>query len=268
MKMTSLKMKKILEEKLANSEWTTSFNRDKDTFRVEWKDTKVGIDISLPGIIAKWERRKDVAIDELVEHLTESLTIMNEKQDLVGKEKDIYPVIRSTSFPTEAKSGKKLIYSDHTAETRIYYALDLGKSYRLIDEEMLEVEDWSLERVKEVAQFNLRSLPVTYKEDQVAGNTFYFIATNDGYDASRILNEAFLEEMAGKAVGELAVAVPHQDVFILVDVVNPTGYDVLAQITMQFFTEGRIPITSLSFLYENKKLEPVFILAKNRKKEE
>jgi uncharacterized protein YtpQ (UPF0354 family) len=268
MKMTSIKMKKILEEKLANPNWSFSFDKKNDTLRIEWKDTKVGINISLPGVIAKWEVQKDKAIDALVEHLTESMKIMHEKQDLFGKEKHIFPVIRSTSFPTETNNGKKLIYSEHTAETRIYYALDLGKSYRLIDEELLEAEDWTESRLKEVAKFNLRSLPTTYKADEVAGNTFYFIATKDGYDASRILNEAFLEEMAAKVVGELVVAVPHQDVFILVDVQNPTGYDVLAQITMQFFTEGRIPITPLSFIYENKHLEPIFIMAKNRKKED
>ncbi len=268
MKMTSLKMKKILEEALNNPEWRTSFNRDKDIFRVEWKESKVGINISIPGVIAKWERRQQDAIDELVEHITESLTIMNEKQELEGKEKDIFPVIRATSFPTKTKKGVNLIYSDHTAETRIFYALDLGKSYRLIDEEMLNEEGWTEDRIKEIAKFNLRSLPLTYKADTVADNTFYFIATNDGYDASRILNDAFLEEMAAKAVGEVAVAVPHQDVLIVADIINPTGYDVLAQMTMKFFSEGRIPITSLSFLYEEKKLEPIFILAKNRRKSE
>jgi uncharacterized protein YtpQ (UPF0354 family) len=268
MKMTSIKMKKMLEERLHNPDWTTSFDQKKDVFRIEWKDTKMGMEISLPGVIAKWERRQEVAIDELIDHIKEALKIMHEKQELVGKEKNIFPVIRSTSFPTESKSGKKLVHSEHTAETRIYYALDLGKSYRLIDDELLRSEEWTENRVKEVAAFNLRSISTKYKKDEVAGNIFYFISTNDGYDASRILNEALLEEMKANVEGELAIAIPHQDVCIFVDVRNPTGYDVLAQMAMQFFTDGRIPITSLSFLYENKKLEPIFILAKNRKKDE
>ncbi|MBB6452149.1 uncharacterized protein YtpQ (UPF0354 family) [Salirhabdus euzebyi] len=268
MKMTSIKMKKMLEERLSNPSWNTIYDREKDNFRIEWKDTKMGMVISLPGVIAKWERRKEEALDELVNHIEEALRIMNEKHELTGKEKHIFPVIRSTSFPKETKNGKKLIFSEHTAETRIYYALDLGKSYKLIDEYLLKMEDWSKERVTEIAKFNVRSLPISYKKDEVAGNTFYFVATNDGYDASRILNEALLEEMKANAEGELAIAVPHQDVCIFADIKNPTGYDVLAQMTMQFFADGRIPITSLSFLYEDKGLEPIFILAKNRKKEE
>ena len=100
--------------------------------------------------------------------------------------------------------------------------------------------------------------------DQVQGNDYYFIATQDGYDASRILNDSFLEDMKQKATGDLAVAVPHQDVLILADIRNDIGYDILAQMTMKFFAEGRIPITSLPFIYENKKLEPVFIMARNK----
>ena len=103
------------------------------------------------------------------------------------------------------------------------------------------------------------------KTDVVAGNTFYFLNKNDGYDASRILNDAFLKEMNQKIVGKMAVAVPHQDVLIIADIENDTGYDILAQMTMSFFASGRVPITALSFLYEDEELEPIFILGKNKK---
>lgn len=267
MKMTSIKMKKILDERLAGPAYRISYNRDKDTYRIVWKESNRGMTITLPNVVAKYNERGDKAVDELVEHVTEALKIMNEEHDLTGKEKNIYPVIRATSFATETNAGNKLVCKDHTAETRIYYALDLGKSYRLIDETMLEKEGWTRERIDEIAAFNIRSLKNDYKKDTVADNDFYFVATQDGYDASRILNEAFLEEMKGNSKGELAVAVPHQEVLIFADIQNKTGYDILAQMTMKFFAEGRIPITSLPFIYENKELEPIFILAKNRPKE-
>lgn len=267
MGMTSIKLKKILEERLSNPNYQTSYNRDKDTFRIEWKASKQGITITLPNVIAKYNQRGNIAIDELEEHISEALRIMNEFHHLSGKEKYIFPVIRSTSFPTKTKAGTTLVTKDHTAETRIYYALDLGKSYRLIDEAMLKDENWTLQRIDEIATFNIRSLSPEYKKDSVAGNDFYFVAKQDGYDASRILNEAFLEEMKANSKGELAVAVPHQDVLILADIQNDTGYDILQEMTMKFFAEGRIPITSLSFIYENKKLEPVFIIAKKKSHE-
>ncbi|WP_339178721.1 DUF1444 domain-containing protein [Oceanobacillus sp. FSL W7-1293] len=263
-KMTSIKMKRLLEDELKNPDYRVTYKRDDDAVRIEWKDTNEGMTVSLPNLIAKYNDRGREALDEIVEHVNEALKIMNQTQHLKGMEKQIFPVLRSPSFPTETKAKKKLIYKDHTAETRVFYALDLGKSYRLIDEELLEEEGWSKERLDEIASFNIRSLSYQPKADQVAGNDFYFLATQDGYDASRILNEAFLEEMLANAKGELTVAVPHQDALILGDIQNKSGYDILAQMTMKFFADGRIPITSLPFVYENKKLEPVFILAKNR----
>jgi len=265
-KMNSQKMRKLLEERLTGADWSFLFDREKDTLRVEHKETKKGVTISLPGLIAKWEEKKEAALDEMVYYIKEALRVMNDEQQVTGKEKRIYPVIRSTSFPDKSNEDVPLIYDEHTAETRIYYALDLGNTYRLLDEKLIRKENLDLSAVREMAKFNLRSLPISHKKDTVAGNDFYFVNQNDGYDASRILNEAFLQDFASSVSGTMAVAVPHQDVLILADIQNETGYDILAQMTMSFFASGRVPITALSFLYENGELEPIFILGKNRSK--
>lgn len=264
MTVNSIQIKKKLDEKFNHPDWAKSFDREKDQYRIEWKDTNIGVNISIPNVITKYETRGEKAIEELVYHVSESLRMMKVENQLTGKEKQIFPVIRSTSFPTETKAKSPLIYLDHTAETRIFYALDLNNTYQLIDQKMLDDAGWSKTHLNEMALFNLRSLPVEVKEESVAGNDFYFISTNDGYDASRILNETWLEEMAQKAEGELVLSVPHQDVLIVTDVKNEMGYDILAQMAMKFFAEGRVPITSLSLIYEDNKLEPIFILAKNK----
>lgn len=266
MKMTNTKMKKEIESHFSSDIYRTSYNREEDSFRIEWRESSKGLNIKLAAVVAKYNEKGEQALTDIIEHVTETLRMMNEEVSLVGQEKHVFPVIRSTSFPQEKKDGKNLVTNEHTAETRVFYALDHGKSYRLIDEKMLKDAGWTKEKLEQVGQFNIRALSYDYKTDRVADNDFYFIATQDGYDASRILNEAFLEEMKAKAKGNLAVATPHQDVLILADIENDVGYDILAQMTMKFFTEGRIPITSLSFIYDNKKLEPIFILAKNKKK--
>ena len=265
MKMTNIKMKNILIDRLQRSNWTIEYDNKSEQLRIEDKETNLGMTISVPSIVSKWEERKEKAIDEIVYYVEEALKAMAEKQKLAGKENHIFPVIRSASFPIETKDGKKLIYEDHTAETRVYYALDLGTTYRLIDVPFAEQEGWKEEQVKQVARFNIRSLGSTCKEDEVAGNKFYFINTNDGYDASRILNDSFLKEMASRIKGEMIVAIPHQDVLIIGDIQNETGYDVVAQMTMSFFSNGHVPITALSFLYKEGELEPIFIMGKNRK---
>lgn len=266
MKMDSTKMRKELEKRLQHPERSFSFDRKNDQLRIENKETGKGITISLPGIIGKWQEQGEKAMDAVVFYVEEGLKAMNEQLKLSGQEKKIFPVIRSTSFPTVTNEGMELVFDEHTAETRIYYALDSGQTYRLMDKTLLEKEGWGQERVKEIALFNLRSLSTTMKADTVAENTFYFLNKNDGYDASRILNEAFLKEMKQKISGKMAVAVPHQDVLIIADIQNDTGYDILAQMTFNFFADGRVPITALSFLYEDGRLEPIFIMGKNKKK--
>lgn len=266
MKMDSMKMKRELEKRLQRPGRTFTYDKKNDQLRIVNEETGKGITISLPGIVGKWEEQKEKAIDSVVYYVEEGLQAMVEPLKLDGHEKRIFPVIRSTSFPTSSQENVELLYDDHTAETRIYYALDLDKTYRLIDEQLLAKEGWDRNRIKEIALFNVRSLSTETKIDQVAGNTFYFLNKNDGYDASRILNESFLKEMEQKITGTMAVGVPHQDVLIIVDIQNDTGYDILAQMMMSFFASGRVPITALSFIYENGELEPIFILGKNKKR--
>ncbi|RHW40848.1 DUF1444 domain-containing protein [Neobacillus notoginsengisoli] len=262
--MDSRKMRKTLEERLSKPGRTFSYDRDKDELRVESEESGKGITVSLPGIVARWHQSKEKAIDEVVYYIDEGLEAMDSDPQMSGGEKKVLPVIRSASFPEEAEEGNPFLYDEHTAETRIYYAYDMGKSYRLIDSKLLQKEGWEPRRIREMAMFNVRSLPVPVKEDTVAGNTFYFLNTNDGYDASRVLNKGFLVEMQTRMSGTMALAIPHQDVLIIADIVNDTGYDVLAQMAMSFFADGKVPVTALSFLFENGELEPIFILGKNR----
>ncbi|KSU64024.1 hypothetical protein AS034_07230 [[Bacillus] enclensis] len=260
------KLKGILQGKLDKPNRTFTYDRDKDSLRIENTETGKGITVALPPIVSKWKENNKSIIDEVVYYVEEALNVMGTKSDMGSKEKNVFPVIRSTSFATESNDGIPLVMDDHTAETRIYYAIDLGSTYRLIDENMLKEKGWSHEQMKETALFNVRGLPTQMKKDEVAGNVFYFLNNNDGYDASRILNDAFLKKVSSDIQGEMTVSVPHQDVLVIGDIRNETGYDVLQQMTMSFFTTGNVPITALSFVYEDGDLEPVFILAKNRKK--
>lgn len=267
MKMTSNKMKDLLSAKLKNSNRALSYDSKKDELRIENTLSNKGITISIPQIIAKWELSKERALDETVYYVQEALDVMGSEQELNGQEDNIFPVIRSTSFPTKDQNEEEFVTDEHTAETRIYYALDLGNTYRLLDYSLLKKNGWNQEKVKNAAERNLLKLSTVMKSDTVAGNVFYFVSTKDGYDASKILHVDWLESMKEKITGEMAVAVPHGDVCIVADIRNNTGYDILAQMCMSFFASGHVPITALSFLYNDGDLEPIFILGKNKPKQ-
>lgn len=267
--LTAKELVSILKERLGEAHYEWKLDSKTNKLRLEHRELGKGMDLFLGDVLTKYDTRKEKAIDEVIYTIEQTFEAMKkEKEQGFLNSTTIYPVIRSGSFPKKSKEGHAFITTDHTAETRIYYALDLGSTYRLIDEKMIKKLNLSEEQVKESARFQVRNLPTNVKKDEVAGNIFYFLNENDGYDASRILNNAFLKEMRGKIEGDMTVSVPHQDVLIIGDIRNNTGYDVLAQMTMHFFTVGAVPITSLSFIYEDGHLEPIFILAKNRVKKE
>ncbi len=109
----------------------------------------------------------------------------------------------------KTKQGVPFIYDEHTAETAVYYAVDLGKSYRLIDESMLEDLKLTEQQIREMSLFNVRKLSNSYTTDEVKSNIFYFINSNDGYDASRIMaNTAFLNEIEAQCQSEVSSATP------------------------------------------------------------
>lgn len=260
---------KELKSRLGTEQFDYSYDRQNNKLRLDYKSLNRGIDISLSQLIAKYNERKEKALDDVVYTIEQTFLAMEKEQneDFYHLSK-VFPIIRSTSFPLKSKEGHAFITTDHTAETRIFYALDLEKTYRLIDETMLPKLKVSADEIREAARFSVKKLSTNVKKDEVEGNVFYFINENDGYDASRILNESFLKEMRAKIEGDMTVSVPHQDVLIIGDIRNETGYDILAQMTMHFFSVGRVPITSLSFIYDEGELEPIFILAKNRVKKE
>jgi len=259
----------LLKQRLNEEKFNFEFDKKHDKLRLNHKKIGKGMELSLPGILAKYNEKQEAAVEEVVYTIEQTFQAMEqEKEQGFQASTQIYPVIRSTSYPKASKEGHAFITTEHTAETRIFYALDLGKTYRFLDESMLEVLQLTEEQIREMARFSVKTLPTVYKKDEVAGNIFYFVNVNDGYDASRILNESFLKEMSTIIEGDMTLSVPHQDVLIIGDIRNETGYDVLAQMTMHFFTVGTVPITSLSFIYEDGELEPIFILAKNRVKKE
>ncbi|SDO13734.1 DUF1444 family protein [Alkalicoccus daliensis] len=261
--MKSIEIKKELEKQLQNKHWVTSYDREKDTFRIVDDRVDKGITIRLGNVSDNIEKQPETALNDTIAKIKEGMRLLVEKVDLNGKENRIYPVLRNPSFA----EGKNLLFDEHTAETMIFYAVDEKSSYSLIDMNMLEQSGKTADEIREAAKFNVRSLPSDFKEDTVAGNKFYFLHAGDGFEASRILDDQLIQKMQEKIHGDLAVAVPHHDVLIFADIRNETGYDVLGQMTFQFFSEGHMPLTALPFLYDdNNELEPIFILAQKKPK--
>lgn len=184
------------------------------------------------------------------------------EKKLQGNEEKIFPVLRPKDFPQENEDGVALLTDEHTAESVIYYALDLDPVVVLIHERMPENEGWTPRQVKEQAMTNVRKLDTIPKQEKVQGNVFYFLSRQDGYGASRILNDRYVKQMHKKMKGDMVIAIPHQDVCIVADIRNSNGYKIMSQLNMDFWAKGDMPISPLPFAFrpEDRSLEPLMIL--------
>jgi uncharacterized protein YtpQ (UPF0354 family) len=227
-----------------------------------------GLTVRLDDLFRKVEeepKEENKWITDLVLRVKATLKATEAEQKLVGREGRIFPVLRHPSTAKSTGDGIPLITREHTAESVIYYALDLGTSYVLIHQNHLREAGWSEGKLHELAIYNLSRLDSTPKVDRVGENEFYFISRGDGYSASRVLNPKLLEWMERKVTGTLGVSFPHQDVLVFADLQDKKGYQVLSQISMDFSIKGDIPISSIPYVYENGELEPYMTISTSTK---
>lgn len=266
-------------------QWTLS-EKEHNVLAISHKNNvDKGLQVGLEDIFRQIEEQPENAsaiIQDLVQRVAAALKSVVSEHTLVGNEDNIYPVLRNASVsPSGSPDPDPDAHSDlasdahpdpdahpdrasltyphhpHTAESTIYYALDLGTSYILIHSGLLEEADWSEAELHRHAMENLAKMDSTPKIDYVGDNVFYFVSPGDGYAASRVLNKSLIEWMKRKTKGELGVAIPHQDCLIFADIRDDLGYKALAQITMDFHVRGDVPISSLPYLFdEDEELEP------------
>lgn len=242
------------ELKRQGNAWRLVSKTDQRTFELPVHE----LDEQLQGLEDREEKQQH--IEAFVARVLQALPATTYSTNLREQRGRLYPVIRSASFNIGETPGKRLIKKEHTAETAVLYALDFGNSYALINEQMARDADVSVEDVHQWAIQNVKKLPNEPKMDFVADNRFYFFS-QDEYAASRILNDRLLADMKRRVKGEMAIAIPHQDVLIVADLHDAAGYNVLGQMTLKFYGEGHNPITPLPMVVEdNGELTPILVM--------
>lgn len=253
----------LLKNKLNDLNIFIENEKDKTHYIFDYNGhrAKINLDNFLVRLDNEKSDKSDRLVDNFVFQLTENLIAQNNFSiNDFSKEKileNVYPVLRSVSFAKDNK--EKFVTQKHTNETKIFYSLDLGSSYRLLTTNLLKEFNISNDEIYSNAIINLEKLPLNYNVDTVANNNFYFLNSKDGYDGSRLLNENVLKYFYNKIGSDFYVGIPHQDTLIIADIKNKKGLEILQKMMVHFFTEGRIPITTITFKYDNKKLESLFI---------
>lgn len=80
------------------------------------------MDLSLPGILAKYSEKQEVALNEVVYTIEQTFIAMGQEMEQgFQTATQIFPVIRATSYPQASKEGHAFITTEHTAETRVFF---------------------------------------------------------------------------------------------------------------------------------------------------
>lgn len=253
----------ILYTKFSNLKIVEKKENNKTVYSLDCQGFKAKID--LESFLVRLDDKQTKKSDKLIEKFITNIELNFLAQEQFSKEqfskekilKNCYPILRATSFGKN--STEQFVTTDHTNETKILYSIDLKNSYKIITSELINKFCITKEDLHNAAMHNLKSLPLKYNSDTVANNTFYFLNSRDGYDGSRLLNEDILKYFYKKIGSEFYVGLPHQDVLIIADIKNKHGLEILQKMMVHFFAEGRVPITTITFKYDNEKLESLFI---------
>ena len=237
--------------------------KERSVFILEYENrrAKVDIDSFVRKLGDKETSESDKKIEEFVYYIVGNFNAQKELSidNITENEllENIFPVVRASSF--NKNNEKNLVSFDHTNETRIYLAYDFKGGYKLLDGSFLSRFSKTEEEFLEFAKDNLKKLPLKYNVDEVVGNKFYFLNAKDGYDGARIIDKNVLNHFYDKIGDSFYVGLPHQDTLIIADVQNKQGLEILQKMMVHFFTEGLVPITTITFKYDGKELESYFI---------
>lgn len=261
------RVKELLERELPEG-WSCLVDGEQITLQVvnegEIHERSIPLQSLYKQVKASPDNRREL-LYRYIQHIMAAVKGATDTPTLAGNEQYVYPVLRHSSFFDHPKA-KTLVTHPHTAETKIAYALDREDGYVLLDEKMLQEAGWSIEQLHDLAMDNLEASPYTIKADQVGEHVLYFLNSQDGYAASRILIPSILHEFEGKNKGKLlGTAIPHQDVMIIGDLANDKGAQLLAQVTHHFASKGDVPICPLPFIYQQGELETYLVVSPNQK---
>ena len=218
--------------------------KENSVFILEYENRRAKIDIDsfVRKLGDKKTNESDKKIEEFVYYIVGNFNAQKKLSidDITEDEllENIFPVVRASSFNKD--NEKNLVSFDHTNETRIYLAYDFKDGYKLLDGSFLSRFSRTEEEFLGFAKDNLEKLPLKY-------------------DGARIIDKNVLNHFYDKIGASFYVGLPHQDTLIIADVQNKQGLEVLQKMMVHFFTEGLVPITTITFKYDGKELESYFI---------
>jgi hypothetical protein len=144
-----------------------------------------------------------------------------------------------------------------TADLIVTLVLDFPQSVRYVRDSEVAATGKDFDDLLEIALANLyaRTQGEVYEVGDEQTGKLFILATQDGYDATRILLSPLLERLAGRVSGQLVIGIPNRDFFIAFGNANPL---LVGQVGRQIKRDAQsrnYPLTETLFTFRNGALE-------------
>ncbi len=144
-----------------------------------------------------------------------------------------------------------------TDELIVTLVLDFSQSVRFVKAAEVEASGQPFDDLLEVALANLyaRTEGALYEMGDKETGKLFILATQDGYDATRILLSLLLERLAQLVNGELVIGIPNRDFLIAFGNANPMLVGQIGQQVKQDAQSRTYPLTSTLFTFRDGQLK-------------
>ena len=159
---------------------------------------------------------------------------------------------RATMRSKGIEKPPEWIMEDFDQQFVILYAEDSEKSIRYLSPADLKATKLAPGELRTVACENLkRLLP---KIEQYRSHGCYVLSAGGSYEASLLLLDSLWKDQV-KVKGEIVMAVPARDIFLVAGSEDANGLESLKKMAREYFGERVYPLTSKLFVYRKGKLE-------------
>ena len=144
-----------------------------------------------------------------------------------------------------------------TDDLIVTLVLDYPQSVRYVRDSEVAASGKEFDDLLEVALANLyeRTRGEVYEVGDEQNGRLFILATQDGYDATRILLSPLLERLAARVSGALVVGIPNRDFFIAFGNANPLLVGQVGQQIKRDAQARQYPLTDTLFTFRNGMLE-------------
>ena len=196
------------------------------------------------------------AISKTLAETEEALTSAERPLDL----DKVMPMLKPRAFLNEVKRTQvdAIAWQPFiTDELIVTLVIDMPNSLRYVKDSELAALGRDFDEVLEIALGNLweHSGGNAYQLGDDEHGRMFVLATQDGYDATRILLSPLLEQLAGQVKGELVIGVPNRDFFIAFGNANPMMVGQIGRQVKQDAQTRTYPLTATLFTFQDGELK-------------